>query len=275
MDSGKIVTKKDPIQAIEGFEKAQEQFDRLVTNHKIPLDALPTYLHLQLRAQLERASLHEEMAQTASPIKKQLYLEYAESILHKLKEHLTPLTPLIKDTLFTHSAYPKILQETDFLLQDIYQKKGEKQKAVHQLNLMLANYEAAHIDQGSLLAKVWIEKGKSAYDNQEYRMAQNAFQKAHLLTNHLPLFSTEETLRIWILEALCNKALGEYDESMRSLSNVVNHPTISHLRVEAMVHRADLYLLEGKPELALKQLKAASIKSGKWGEIAKDRLNKE
>jgi hypothetical protein len=59
------------------------------------------------------------------------------------------------------------------------------------------------------------------------------------------------------------------------LSKVINDETISGLRLKAMFLRAELYELQKRPELALKQLEATSKKGGEWGKKAKEKLEKE
>ena len=59
---------------------------------------------------------------------------------------------------------------------------------------------------------------------------------------------------------------------MRLLSRVINDDVISPLRIKAMFLRADVYELQGRPELAIKQLEATSLKGGEWAQKAKEKL---
>ena len=47
---------------------------------------------------------------------------------------------------------------------------------------------------------------------------------------------------------------------------------ISPLRIKAMFLRAEIYELQGRPELAIKQLEAAARKGGEWAQKAQEKL---
>ena len=59
------------------------------------------------------------------------------------------------------------------------------------------------------------------------------------------------------------------------LSQVINENAISGQRLKAMFLRAEVYELQGRKELAKKQLVALSLKGGEWGLQAKEKLDKD
>jgi hypothetical protein len=61
---------------------------------------------------------------------------------------------------------------------------------------------------------------------------------------------------------------------MLILSNVINEDAISSQRLRAMLLRAEIYELQGRYELARKQLEATSKKGGPWAQQAKEKLEK-
>ena len=61
---------------------------------------------------------------------------------------------------------------------------------------------------------------------------------------------------------------------MLLLSRVINDDVISPLRIKAMFLRAEIYEMQGRPELAIKQLEAAARKGGEWAQKAQEKLEK-
>lgn len=82
----------------------------------------------------------------------------------------------------------------------------------------------------------------------------------------------DEKLDLWIQQSQCHKEMKQLETAMLILSQVVNDETISAQRVKAMYLRAEIYELQGKPELAIKQLEATSTKGGEWALKAKQKL---
>ncbi len=83
------------------------------------------------------------------------------------------------------------------------------------------------------------------------------------------ILNTDQRLSLWIQKSECYRQLRDYDQAMRLLSQVVNEDAVSGLRVKAMLLRAEIYALQGRHELARKQLEATSSKGGEWGKTAK------
>ena len=59
---------------------------------------------------------------------------------------------------------------------------------------------------------------------------------------------------------------------MLLLSQIINEDAASNLRIKAMYLRAEIYELEERHDLAIKQLEATSIKGGDWALKAKTKL---
>ncbi len=272
---GRIIRKKDWIQAIDSFQQAEIIFDRMNEENKIPPQDYRYYMHLRYRAMLERAELNLLIAEASLLGKKQIYLEYAEGVLREMTQCLHEPTKRMRLNLFDRSHYPTIVQEADFLYAQTLIKRGRLLEAQLQLSSMLDHFNATSIQKGTILAKTWLEKGNLNKQGNEFPSAIRAFSEAEKACGTHLILNTDEILRLWIQQALCYKELHEYEEAMRLLSKVVNHEAISPIRTEAMYLRADIYSSQGKTELALKQLQAAAVKGGEWGIKAHDRLTKE
>jgi tetratricopeptide (TPR) repeat protein len=107
--------------------------------------------------------------------------------------------------------------------------------------------------------------------HKEYLMAEEAFNQAES-SNENNVLSTDQKLELWIQQSECAKALQQMDKAMLILSKVINDNTISSLRVKAMYLRAEIYALQGRHELARKQLTATVNKGGEWAAKAKIQL---
>ena len=83
-------------------------------------------------------------------------------------------------------------------------------------------------------------------------------------------FSQEERLQLWMEKSLSLRETGEYGESMKWLSRIINEEAASQKRIEAMLLRADLYKRQGRKVFALRQLEAVMQKGGRWGQQAKE-----
>ncbi|MDB6080815.1 MAG: hypothetical protein JWO53_87, partial [Chlamydiia bacterium] len=84
--------------------------------------------------------------------------------------------------------------------------------------------------------------------------------------------SKDLLLEIWIAKSQCYKEMGKLDQAMVLLSQIINNNTASQLRIKAMLLRAEIYELQKRNDLAIKQLEAAATKGGEWGEQAKQKL---
>ena len=89
------------------------------------------------------------------------------------------------------------------------------------------------------------------------------------------VLSTDELLDLWVQQSLCYRDLKKMDQSMLILSRVINYDAISSLRLKAMYLRAEIYELQGRQELARKQLDAIASKGGDWAKKAKIKLEED
>jgi tetratricopeptide (TPR) repeat protein len=216
---------------------------------------------------LERALTNRAISENAPAAKKHIFLEYAETIFEEMVERLQ--NGKISNI---ENPYPKLLQEAEFELGCTYNKRGNLKKALHTFESLIENLSYAPSTSHYLLSRAWFEKGLLTKNLQDYRTALACFQQAEQKSEQL---SPDQKLEILIEQSECHKELQQYDKAMLVLSKVVNDEAISNLRVKAMYLRADIYILQGRPELAMKQLEATARKGGEWSKKAKNRLEQD
>lgn len=272
-EAGKLLFRKDWTGAIEAFHLTESTFDSLLEKDLIPASDISYYAQIRYQAQLERGQLNFAIAKSSQGGKRQIYLDYAESVFKAFIHEFTPPYPFVVDKLvYALGGYPKVLAEAEFILSQIYTEKNMWEEAESTLNQMLEHYRQAKIEHSYLLSRVWYEKGRLAKERKEEKMALGYFIEAEKRIDTESPLSPNEKLDLWIQQSLCHKALNQLDASMKLLSRVINDEVISPLRIKAMVLRADIYEIQARPELAMKQLEAAAKRGGEWGQKAQQKL---
>lgn len=274
-EEGKIVQRRDWTAAIDAFQLVESTFDSLLQKNLIPLNDLLYFIQLRYQAQLERAQANLAIAQHSNGGKKRIYLEYAEEVFKQLIQDFTNPQTLAKKILTQSlSPYPKVWAEAELQLANTYEEKNEWDEAEFTLNTSLEHYRQAQITHDYGLMRVWYAKGKLAQRQIKNEAALKCFLEAEkAVYEHLGL-SPNEKLDLWIQQSLCYKALNQLDQAMQLLSKVINDDVISPLRIKAMFLRTEVYELQGRPELAIKQLKAIACKEGEWAQKAKVKLER-
>lgn len=274
-EEGQIVKRKDWIAAIDAFQLAESTFETLIKKNLIPISDLPYFTHIRYEAQLERAQANLAIAQKSTAGKRQIYLEYAEEVFQQLIHDFTnPETFAYRILIQPQAPYPKIWAEAEFQLAKTYEAKKHWKQAEEILNVSLDHYHRAQIDKSYGLMRVWYTKGKLAKQQSAQEMALQYFLEAEKAAHEVVGIDPHEKLNLWIQQSLCYQALHQLDPAMRLLSRVINEDVISPLRIKAMFLRAEIYELQGRPELAIKQLEATARKGGEWSQKAKEKLEK-
>lgn len=265
-----VSDRRDWIAAIDAFQEVESLFASLYTKSLIPIDSLPYFTQLRYRSQLERALANQAIADESLGTKKQIYLDYAETSLKQMIEDFYPPNFLFKLLKETPNDYPEILEEAEFYLAQVQLKQGKGNEANQTWEKMLEHYQQAGIQSHYWLSQLWYERGVQAQLCQDYERAIEYFSQAQLTSQGL---SSDQKLNMWIQKALCYKELERFEEAMRLLSEVINDESVSGLRIQAMLIRADIYELQGKLELAYKQLEAVARKGGDWSIQAQERIS--
>lgn len=272
---GQVLRRKDWTAAIENFQAAESIFETLLEKNLIPPTQLSYFAKVRYHAQLERAQANLAIAQSSTGGKRQIYLEYAEGVFKQLiRDFVTPGSLAMEKLVQPLSSYPKLWAEAEFKLAQTYQEKKWLKEAEMVLDDSLKHYQQARMTHGYGLMQVWYEKGKLAQERGDHRAALQCFIEAEKAAHEQTGLSPHERLDLWIQQSLCYKTLNQLDNAMRLLSRVINDDVISPLRIKAMFLRAEIYELQGRPELALKQLEATARKGGEWAQKAQEKLEK-
>ncbi|MFN0065073.1 MAG: tetratricopeptide repeat protein [Chlamydiales bacterium] len=192
-----------------------------------------------------------------------------EEIVAEFADVNHPLTKVLKE----ETPYPFLYERSEFALAESYMKLSMAGKAQERLGAMLEHYRERGVKEGLYLSHTWRELGKLAFQCKDYETALNCLKIAESVgKNYL---SAEQKLKINLMISECYRYQKEYDTAMRLLSNVINADIASPLRLKAMYLRAEIYELQDRHELAIRQLEATAKYGGEWGILAKDKLRRE
>lgn len=269
---GKWISKRNLNSAIDAFQQCETAFDRLNKDSYLQQENMAYYIAVRTRATLERALTNIAIAEESQGAKRQIYLEYAEDVLREMESDQKDgsLAKLILNERSNSSCH----EESAYWLGETCLRQGKQKEAVRIFNQMLEKYQGARITKGYFLSKVCYNLGLAAFDTKEYSEALKFFLQAEDAAKG-KILSTDEKLDLWIQQSLCYQKLKQLDEAILILSKAVNDDAISSVRIKAMYLRADAYALQGRLELARKQLEAASKQGGEWGLKAKQKLDQE
>ncbi|MBS0622065.1 MAG: tetratricopeptide repeat protein [Verrucomicrobia bacterium] len=280
--------------AAERFALAVHLFDQHWIATSIPANDLEYFTSIRYKALMELGLTHLAAAKNYQGVEQERALQAAKEALssvvgelcdpsHPL-QHLALYPNKLKnrdlDRVKTNSSaylgtgqepYPRLLEEAEFSLTSTLMALGEHARARQLMNTMLKRYHALGIEEGYYLSRIWYFQGKFALEAEAYEIALSCFYHSEE-SGQEGMLSDEQRLDLWMQESRTLAALGELDDAMLLLSRIINDESASPLRLEAMYQRAKLYALQGREELALKQLEATAKKSGPWAEQARREL---
>lgn len=271
---GKWISKKNLTSAIDAFQQCETTFDRLYQEGSLPLEKMAYYTAIRTRATLERALANLAIAEESQGAKRQIYFEYAEEVLRDIHRDFAHSDQSLAKYLIQENPYSPYQEESTYWLAQCCLKQGRQQDAIDVFEQMLEKYRSARITKGYFLSKVCYNLGQIAMDQRDYPRALESFLRSEDAAKG-KIISTDEKLDLWIQQSRCYQELNQLDDAILILSKVVNDDAISSLRIKAMYLRADTYALQGRRELARKQLEATSKKGGEWGLKAKQKLDQE
>lgn len=270
---GKWIRKKDLTATIDAFQEVESLFDHFEKQQSFTDEQLRTNISMRCRANFERALANLQIAQQSIGAKKKIYLEYAIDVFSQIIRTFENPSPLIFEELLHGEAFPEIYQESLFWMAKAYIEALDDKSAENVLSKMLEKYKTGKITRGYYLARTWLELGLIAKNRFEAALALDYFAKAEDASKGRVL-NTDQILDLWIQQGLCYRDLDQMDTAMLVLSKVINEDAISPLRLKAMFLRAEIYEMQGRYELARKQLEAMSKKGGDWALKAKEKLEK-
>ncbi len=264
------VIPQDLVAAINSFQAAEEQYHFLLKHELVPEDLQETMVKVRYQARIERSRSELLIAELSEGAKQTIYLDYAEKTFKEVLAELIEPDLAFRKALLGESRYPRLREEAEFGLVQVYRLRGKHEFAAEQLQEMFRSYAEQKITKGYLLSRVWAEHAQLAIDDGEWELALSSLEQAEAAG--AGLLSLKDKLQLWLLSAKSNKVLGNYDIAMRLLSQVINEGAPQRMRTEAMYQRAEVYEAMGKTQLTIRQLRACAGKEGVWSEKAKSKL---
>lgn len=303
---GQMLHPRLPEDALSFCEQAQETFHYFYNSNLIPLPQWPYFATIYYRSLLEEALLALELFdESPAQPQQESYLNLAHekltSILADFNEETSPylLLPangelptllqkckaavqqgscLLKRPIQARSIYPEpypfIQEESEFALAHAYLKKEEEDKAEECFQKIISKNAHFKIASGYYLSQAWQELAKLAMKKQCFQTALERLEFAEKAGKN-GILNVEQKLELWIQKSSCYLAVNDKDRAMLMLSHVINENASSGLRIKAMIMRADIYALQNRHELAIKQLEAASTKGSEWSRKASEKLRLE
>lgn len=238
---------KDLTKAIDFFQKAENKVEEYLQKKGYSPYRLEMLKNLKVQAQIERGKSLLEIGKGSQGGKRKIFLSYAEELFEQIAKE-NPLSP---DILY-------------YLVKSCI-CEDKQQKGL----LLLENLPSFFSSQESpFLFKLCMQKGKIEEQLNNFLEATKSYEKA----SQIPGISSENQLKAWIKEGLCFQALKEYPQAMTLFSQVINQNVASPKRIDAMFLRADLYEIQGRHALAIKQWEAIAKKGGDRAQEAKTKL---
>jgi len=243
-----------PEEAMIAFEDVLKLFAKLSEEGTLPT---ATMVHFYYEAMHKLALLY---------LQRSYLTEKGLALLHRIlddfAEPMHPLTTALKQ----QTPVPEEYAQCAYSLAKAYLDLRQRIKAEQQFFGLLTCYRQAGIHEGFYLALSWREQAILAMQDHDYEIAFNCLdiaEEAGRLS-----FTDEQKLKIWLLKSDCSRNQGDYEKAMRYLSKVINTDVASPLRLQAMLLRAEIYELQERPELAVRQLEALAKKGGEWAQQA-------
>lgn len=273
-EAGKWIRKRNLMAAIDAFQGAETAFDTLFKKGVLLDSQLDILTAIRYRAVLERAITNLEVADESQGAKKQIYLEYAEEVLRQIVEDFRNDQHFLRPHLAYVESNEHLEEEASQWLTEAYLRTNKDMLAEQNIAQMLEKYRSAKITRGYFLSRAYYNQGLIAARRKEHAQALQCFKDSEDAAKG-NVISTEQKLDLWIQQSLCHQALNDLDNAILILSKAINDDAVSSLRIKAMYVRAEAYEVQGRRDLARKQLEAVAQKRGEWAAKAQEKLNKE
>ncbi len=252
------------VQAFSYFLKVISSFEELANSEPIENAKQEDLKNVYFRSLIDYASLALETMDKSA-------LETSIYQLNRIKDLYFTCENTLTKELKERYAYPPLLEEIDYLLSKTLLANFQSEMAQKTLEDLVKKYGDLNIKKSYWLTLAYYELGRIESKKQCHEKALTYFKLADE-SSYNNLISGEEKLKIWMESSNSLRALGRFDEAMLYLSFVINENISSSTRIEAMLLRSELYQLQGRHELAIKQLEAVSKNGGEFAFQAKDKL---
>lgn len=272
---GKWLSKKNLVKAIDFFYRAETTFEAFEAAGTLPPEQVNRYRLIRYRSILERAKANLAIAEESEGAKRQIFLDYAANVFKEIIDSFGGLkSALAKMQDRSDFLAATILEESLYGMADTYRKSEHYDASKETLMKMIQTYDENKVTKGYFLSQSLFSLGEIMAAQKHYDEAIAYFRRAED-SGKGNILSTDQKLNLWIQISDCYRAMNDLDGAMSILSQVINEDAISGLRLKAMYLRAEIYSLQGRIELARKQLEATSKKGGEWAKKAMKTLEED
>ncbi len=257
--------------AIKAFRAASDTFDRTYSCGLIPIGSLDYFTSVRYRTLVELALANLEKGKVEQGAERHVSLRRAEEIFSSLLNDFNNQDHLLARLVSQGNPYPRVAEEAQFGLAQTYLAAHKYDDAEATLSQMLSEYERLQRTVGYYPSRVWYHQGHLC-------MERGAIETAIECLRHAEeagvegVLSANQRLDLLLQQSTCLQRLGQLDDAMLLLSRIINDEAASPLRIEAMYRRSEIYTLQGRHDLARKQLEATAAKTGLWAAKAETQL---
>jgi tetratricopeptide (TPR) repeat protein len=273
-EDGMVWKKADTEAAIHAFEETKNTFDTCYEKNLINAQDLEYFVTVRYKALLERALIKLRLAEDTEGAKQNIYTEWAIEAFEDITKDFQNPSHALTTILMRGNTYPRIYEESEYGLSQAFITAKNHDAAEQHLSEMLQRYDSANIKRGYYLSRTWYHQGAIAMSKGEYELALKFLRRAEDSAKG-KILSTDQYLDLLIQQSRCYTYLNNLENAMRLLSDVINYSVVSPLRLKAMYLRAEIYELQNRHELAVKQLEATANTGGEWAQKAKEKLEQE
>lgn len=149
-------------------------------------------------------------------------------------------------------------------------QKGSLALSEKILKELIENYHHLNTFKDPLLEKAFYELSQIA-------IAKGSLKEAleHLEQAELASIVQSQNEELALQQSYCYRLLGQYEQAEIYLSKVINNGRNSKFQAKAMYLRAEIYKLQGKKDLAVKQLEMIASQNNEWARLAQAKLVKD
>lgn len=248
---------RDPIAAIESFKEFLERIKTLQSSGNLQEREDDQVKALITNVLYEQARASLLVAQEAVGAKKTLFLAYSQTAYKQLLDR--PSIPL----LWQATCYEA--------LAECAVHAGDEEECCRLLNLLLNRLDEKEPSHQRLCARAYYTLGASCARLQQSQTALDWLNKAQACIA-LGAIPGEERINIYVLKSQIHRLRGELDDSLKSLSAIVNDPSVSPRRLKALYERAEIFCEQGRVDCAKRQWEALLTTEGPFLEKAKNKL---
>lgn len=251
-------------EALTSLQQTATVYTNCLQEKTITQELLPTFTAIYFQSKILQARILLQLAVIGTQ-----YYKQAEQTLHQLKVELVNYLYKNPPSAYTDMLH-EMVQEAGFRRAKTLIALNQNENAQLQLEEVIELQHKLHLSPKEFLARTYTALGSLFAEQGSFTQADTCLTKAEAI--QAKGLNRELLLEIWIARSHVYKQQRQFAKAMTQLSRVINDDCVSSLRIQAMFLRAELYELQHRKDLAIKQLEATAKKGGEWGTLAAKKL---